>query len=132
MLAYYVEWHMRKKLAPLLYDETDHEVAAALRDNPVSKARRSPAALRKEKTGRTEDDLPVLNFRCLLKHLSTYSLMRSATPPHMQHTFLMYSEPTPIQKKTFELLHIKPDRLQPVADLFRIYINCKVNAPPAK
>ena len=111
MLAYYVEWHMRKKLAPLLYDETDHEAAAALRDSPVSKAQRSPAALRKVKTGRTEDDLPVLNFRCLLKHLSTYSLMRAATPPHMQHTFLMYSEPTPIQKKAFELLHIKPDRL---------------------
>ena len=111
MLAYYVEWHMRLKLAPLLYDETDHEAAAALRESPVSKARRSPAALRKEKTGRTEEGLPVLNFRCLLKHLSTYTLMRAATPPHMQHTFMMNSEPTPIQKKVFELLHIKPDRL---------------------
>jgi transposase len=111
MLAYYVEWHMRKKLAPLLYDETDHEAAASLRDSPVSKAQRSPAALRKERTGRTEDGLQVLNFRGLLKHLSTYSLMRAATPPHMEHTFLMYSEPTPIQKKAFELLHIKPDRL---------------------
>jgi transposase len=111
MLAYYVEWHMRKKLAPLLYDETDHETAASLRDSPVSKAQRSPAALRKERTGRTEDGLPVLNFRGLLKHLSTYSLMRAATPPRMEHTFLMYSEPTPIQKKAFELLHIKPDRL---------------------
>jgi transposase len=111
MLAYYVEWHMRKKLAPLLYDETDHAAAAALRDSPVSKAQRSPAARRKEKTGRTVDDLPVLNFRGLLNHLSTYSLMRAATPPRMEHTFLMYSEPTPIQKKAFELLHIKPDRL---------------------
>jgi transposase len=111
MLAYYVEWHMRKKLAPLLYDETDHEAAAAIRDSPVSKAQRSPAALRKEKTGRTEDDLPVLSFRGLLNHLSTYTLIRAATPPHMQHTFLMYSEPTPIQKRAFELLHIKPDRM---------------------
>jgi hypothetical protein len=102
---------MRKQLAPLLYDETDHEAAAALRDNPVAKAQRSPAALRKEKTGRTEDALPVLNFRCLLTHLGTYSLIRAATPSHMQHTFLMYSEPTPIQRKAFELLHIKPDRL---------------------
>jgi transposase len=111
MLAYYVEWHMRKRLAPLLYDETDHEAAAALRASPVSKAQRSPAAKRKEKSGRTEEGLPVLNFRCLLNHLSTYTLMRAATPPHTQHTFLMYSEPTPIQKKVFELLHIKPDRL---------------------
>ena len=110
MLAYYVEWHMRKQLAPLLYDETDHEAAAALRDSPVSKAQRSPAAKRKEKTRRTEDDLPVLNFRGLLKHLITFSMLRAATPPHMEHTFRMYSEPTPIQKKAFELLHIKPDR----------------------
>jgi transposase len=66
MLAYYVEWHMRKKLAPLLYDETDHEAATSLRDSPVSKAQRSPSALRKERTGRTEDGLPVLNFRGLL------------------------------------------------------------------
>jgi transposase len=111
MLAYYVEWHMRKKLAPLLYDETDHEAAQALRDSPVSKAQRSPAARRKEKSGRTEDGLPVLNFRVLLNHLSTYTRMRAATPPNMQHTFLMYSQPTPVQKKAFELLHIKPDRM---------------------
>jgi hypothetical protein len=111
MLAYYVEWHMRKKLAPLLYDETDHEAAAALRDSPASKARRSPAARSKEKSGRTEDGLPVLNFRGLLNHLGTYTRMCAATPPHMRHTFLMYSELTPIQKKAFELLHIKPDRL---------------------
>jgi transposase len=110
MLAYYVEWHMRKKLAPLLYDETDHEAAEALRDSPVSKAQRSPAALRKEKTGRTEDNLPVLNFRGLLNHLSAYTLMRAATASSKGHTFLMYSEPTPLQKKAFELLHVKPDK----------------------
>jgi transposase len=111
MLAYYVEWHMRCKLAPLLYDETDHEAAQALRSSPVSKARRSPAALRKERTGRTEDDLPVLSFHGILNHLSTYCLMRAATLPHIGHTFPMYSEPTAIQKRAFELLHINPDRL---------------------
>ena len=31
MLAYHVEHHMRGKLAPMLYDETDHEAAAAMR-----------------------------------------------------------------------------------------------------
>ena len=31
MLAYHVEHHMRARLAPMLYDETDHEAAAAMR-----------------------------------------------------------------------------------------------------
>jgi hypothetical protein len=88
MLAYYVEWHMRCKLAPLLYDETDHEAAEAQLDSPVSKAQRSPAAIRKERTGRTEDDLPVLSFRGLLNHLSTYSLMRAGYCPEFFALFV--------------------------------------------
>ena len=44
MLAYHVEHHMRAKLAPMLYDETDHEAAAALRASIVAKAERSAAA----------------------------------------------------------------------------------------
>ncbi|HAM50448.1 MAG TPA: hypothetical protein DCP92_07025 [Nitrospiraceae bacterium] len=31
MLAYYVEWHMRQKLAPILFDDDDHETAEAQR-----------------------------------------------------------------------------------------------------
>ena len=38
MLAYHVEHHMRARLAPMLYDETDHEVAAAMRASIVAKA----------------------------------------------------------------------------------------------
>src|SRR5208283_1087810 len=34
MLAYYVEWHMRQKLAPLLFDDTDKEAAEAARESP--------------------------------------------------------------------------------------------------
>ena len=45
MLAYYVEHHMRERLAPLLYDDTDREAAAKLRNSVVAKAQRSPAAL---------------------------------------------------------------------------------------
>jgi transposase len=111
MLAYYVEWHMRAKLAPLLYEETDPDAAQLKRTSPVSKAQRSPTALSKEKTGRTVEELPVLNFRCLLKHLGTYTRMQAVSPQNAQHSFQMYSEPTPIQRKAFELLHIKPHTL---------------------
>ena len=48
MLAYHVEWHMRTKLAPMLYDDDDKEAAEALRDSAVAKARRSPSAVSKQ------------------------------------------------------------------------------------
>jgi hypothetical protein len=56
MLAYYVEFHMRRRLAPLLFDEHDHAAAEAERMSIVAPAQRSPAARRKATTRRTEDD----------------------------------------------------------------------------
>ena len=47
MLAYHVEHHMRVKLAPMLYDETDHEAAAAMRSSIVARAESSDAARRR-------------------------------------------------------------------------------------
>ncbi|WP_331025353.1 hypothetical protein, partial [Longimicrobium sp.] len=35
MLAYYLEWHMRQKLAPMLFDDTDKEQAEARRKSVV-------------------------------------------------------------------------------------------------
>ena len=31
MLAYHLEWHMRQRLAPMLFDDTDKNAAEALR-----------------------------------------------------------------------------------------------------
>ena len=72
MLAYHVEHHMHDRLGPMLYDETDHEAAAAMRTSIVAKAERSAAAKRKQATGRTDDGLPVHSFRSLLADLATY------------------------------------------------------------
>ena len=63
MLAYYLEWHMRQRLAPMLYDDTDKDAAEAQRSSVVAKAGRSPAAVTKQTTGRTDDGLPVHSFR---------------------------------------------------------------------
>ena len=63
MLAYYLEWHMRQRLAPMLFDDTDKDAAEALRASVVAQARRSPAAVTKQTTGLTEDGLPVHSFR---------------------------------------------------------------------
>src|SRR5206468_375708 len=57
MLAYYVEWHMRQQLAPMLFDDTDKNAAEALRTSVVAQAQRSPTAVNKQTTGLTEDGL---------------------------------------------------------------------------
>jgi hypothetical protein len=73
MLAYLVEHHMRARLAPLLYDETDHDGAAAARASIVAKAERSPAAIATQAPGRTPDGLPLHSFHSLLAELAAYS-----------------------------------------------------------
>jgi hypothetical protein len=53
----------------MLYDDTDKDAAQALRSSVVAKAERSPAAVTKQTTGRTEDGLPVHSFRTRLADL---------------------------------------------------------------
>lgn len=53
MLAYYVEWHMRKNLAPLLFDDEDKAAAQKLRASVVAPAQRSTAAQAKALSKRT-------------------------------------------------------------------------------
>ena len=71
MLAYYVEWHMRQQLAPLLFDDHDPAAGERKRRSVVAPAQRSPAALAKARRKRTHDDLPVHSFRTLLTDLGT-------------------------------------------------------------
>jgi hypothetical protein len=112
MLAYHVEHAMRARLAPLLYDDTDRETAARMRDSVVAKAQRSPAAIAKETSGRTEDGLPVQSFQSLLADLATYCRIQATTPLNENYVFTLTSRPTPTQQRAFELLGIKPDCTQ--------------------
>ena len=112
MLAYHVEHHIRARLAPMLYDETDHEAAAAMRVSIVARAERSEAAIRKQTTGRTDDGLPVHSFQTLLVDLATYSRIQATTALNEKYVFTLHTRPTPIQQRAFELLGINPDRTQ--------------------
>ena len=112
MLAYHVEHYMRARLAPMLYDETDHEAAAALRASIVAKAERSEAARRKQTTGLTDDGLPVHSFQSLLADLATYARIQATTALNDKYVFTLYTRPTPIQQRAFELLAVNPDRTQ--------------------
>jgi hypothetical protein len=112
MLAYHVEHHMRARLAAMLYDETDHEAAAAMRTTIVAPAQRSDAATRKQTTGRTDDGLPVHSFQSLLADLATYCRIQATTALNEKYVFTLHTRPTPIQQRAFELLEINPDRTQ--------------------
>ena len=106
MLAYYLEWHMRRRLAPMLFDDTDKQAAEALRPSVVAKAERSPAALAKQTTGRTTDGLPVHSFHTLIADLATLTQnsVEIAAAPGMP--FIIIARPTPIQAKAFDLLDV--------------------------
>src|SRR6202030_4662657 len=102
MLAYYLEWHMRQRLAPMLYDDTDKDAAEAQRSSVVAKAGRSPAAVTKQTTGRTDDGLPVHSFRTLLTDLGTYCRLQATTALNEKYVFTLHTRPTPTLQRAFE------------------------------
>jgi hypothetical protein len=106
MLAYYLEWHMRQRLAPMLFDDTDKQAAEALRASVVAQAQRSPAAVTKQTTGFTEDGLPVHSFRSLLADLATMARNTITTAITPDYPFTVVTRPTPIQQKAFDLLEV--------------------------
>ena len=106
LLAYYLEWHLRQALAPLLFDDHDRAAAEAQRASPVAKARPSPAARRKATTKRTPDGLPAHSFRTLLQDLAT--LTRNTVRFGRGTTTELLATPTPLQQRAFDLLSLNP------------------------
>ncbi len=110
MLACHVEWHMRRHLAPILFEDDDREGARAQRSSPVEKAEVSESAKAKADTKRTPDGLPVHSFTTLLSDLGTLTLNHASLPGRPDSRFLLASEPTELQARAFELLGMDPDR----------------------
>jgi transposase len=106
MLAYYLEWHMRQGLAPMLFDDTDKEEAEARRSSVVAQAQRSKAAVRKQTTGMTPDGLPVHSFHTLLADLATMARNTIITAINPNHPLTVVTRPTPVQQKAFDLLGV--------------------------
>jgi len=104
MLAYYVEWHMRRALAPILFDDDDTETARRLRKSVVAKAEVSPAARRKAATKRTAADEPVHSFRTVLEDLATIAVNRIRPPGGEIPEFDRTTTPTPFQTKILDIL----------------------------
>ncbi len=103
-LAFYVEWHMREAWRPVLFSDED-QAAKNTRD-PVAPATRSPGALDKVATKRSEDGAPVHSFRTLLADLAT--ITRSTFAPvgadNEGQTFTMLTVPSPEQARALQLL----------------------------
>jgi hypothetical protein len=105
MLAYYVEWHMRQALAPMLFDDDDREGAQQLRPSVVAPAQRSLKAQSKAQEKHTEDGLPVHSFQTLLQDLATLTKNRVRLA---EQSFDMIATPTAVQQRAFELLRVQP------------------------
>jgi hypothetical protein len=110
MLAYYLPWHMRRSLAPMLFDEPDPAAREAQRTSPVAKAEPSPAARRKAACKRTNpvdgEPLPVHSFPTLLGDLAT--LTRNVVRLGRDHLTAILATPTRTQQRAFDLLGVTP------------------------
>jgi DDE family transposase len=106
MLAYYVEWHMRQKLAPMLFEDDDPIAGQALRSSVVAPAQRSPRAQRKVRTLRTADGLPTHSFATLLKDLATLTRNRVQPKNLSSPPFDTLARPTQLQQKALSLLAV--------------------------
>ena len=105
MLAYYVEWHMRRCLAPLLFDDDDPDAARS--DSVVAPARVSPSALDKASRKVNDEGLPVHSFQTLLADLATISRNRIVPRLPGAEPFETLTRPTALQTRAFELLNIR-------------------------
>jgi hypothetical protein len=112
MLAYYVEWHLRRAWAPILFEDHDRAAAEGERASPVAAAELSPAAQRKRGRRRNDAGVPISGFRDLLDHLATLTLNTVALSDAPQATATVYARATPLQTTAFDLLGITMPRAQ--------------------
>ena len=106
MLAYYVEWHMRQALAPMLFDDDDKAAAEAQRPSVVAPAQPSAQARRKASRQRTDEGEPVHSFQTLLSDLAT--IVKNRIEPKMvgAKPFDQTTRPTPLQQRALDLLRV--------------------------
>ena len=108
MLSYYVEWNMRQKLKPMLFDDEDADGAEARRRSVIAPAKVSTSAQAKAATRKTPDGDPVHSFRTLIDDLATITRNTVMPPLPDAETFQVTTRPTPLQAKILNLLGVRP------------------------
>jgi len=108
MLAYYIQWHMRKALSPVLFQDDELDADRWTRD-AVAKAEPSESAQAKKRSKTTPDGWPVHSFGSLLTDLATRCKNTCRTGEAKSTIrFEQVTELTPFQAHVFDLLGIKP------------------------
>jgi transposase len=110
VLAYYVEWHLRRAWAPLLFEDEERREERKHRD-PILPAQPSASAQRKKRSHQTAEGLPVHSFETLLQELAsqarvTYALKPQKAEEKTNLIFQQVPEPTPVQARAFELVRM--------------------------
>ncbi len=107
MLAYYVEWHMRKALAPLLFDDEKVTEQPEEQSSVVAPSKRSKKARPKAATKKTSEKLPVHSFRTLMADLATIVKNKfQSNGLEASLTFEKITQSTPLQQKAIDLLEV--------------------------
>jgi transposase len=106
MLAYYVQWHLKRAWEPLLFEEEDLPTIRGKRA-PVAPAQPSAEVQEKKSTHKTAGGLPVQSFATLLHELgtrcrNTYLVVSDPSG----NTFEQVTDPTPLQAEAFRLLEL--------------------------
>jgi len=108
MLAYYIEWYLRRALAPLLFDDEELPGERTLRD-PVAPAQPSAAAKSKKEKRITEDGMTVQSYETMLADLATRCRNRCRVGDDpAAAAFDQVTRATPLQARVFELLDLYP------------------------
>lgn len=108
LLAYYVEWHMRRALAPILFEDEELPEDRKRRD-PILPAKPSGSAKLKKATHQTADGLPVHSFETLMAELATSGRVTYRLKSEdLSLTFKQVPDLTPIQARAYKLLGLLP------------------------
>ena len=106
MLAFYVEWHMREALKPLLFEDEDRREVNAMRD-PVAAACPSASARRKKQSLRAQGGQAAHSFRTLLEALALQCRNRCRFGADAAAvTVMRTTETNAFQAKVFEMLKL--------------------------
>jgi transposase len=104
MLAYYVEWHLRRAWAPLLFEDETLPADRRTRD-PVAPAQPSATVRQKKLARQTPDGLPVHSFATLLTELATRCEVACRLRVDATAAIRQRTAPTPVQARALALLN---------------------------
>ena len=103
MLSYYLEWHLRKAWASLLFD--DEHPGGHQKDSPVLTALRSESAINKASTKKLPDGSFVHSFNTLISSLAMVVSNDARVPAIAKiPSFTVITKPDPVQKKALDLI----------------------------